>query len=190
MVGFNILNQSARERVFPQTLAKRIGTLDMFAVRRAFSDSARLVEIVEQLIADGKVEEAGIDRERPLQFLLDDGLADTAGDACQSGLCQGLPTHSEPTLVVESLSPSVVSPGLQTIAVHGHGFVPRATLSFLRGRGRPPKVKSLRLVDDRLLEATIRVSRKGPSGSRFFDALVTLPDGTSNVLPEALRIDP
>ncbi|WP_437707332.1 aldo/keto reductase [Sorangium sp. So ce448] len=42
MVGFNLLNQSARARVFPLTRAKDIGTLIMFAVRRALSRPDRL----------------------------------------------------------------------------------------------------------------------------------------------------
>ena len=37
MVGFNILNQSARERVFPTAMEKNVGILIMFAVRRALS---------------------------------------------------------------------------------------------------------------------------------------------------------
>ena len=35
MVGFNLLNPSARQRVLPYTQSKGIGTLGMFAVRRA-----------------------------------------------------------------------------------------------------------------------------------------------------------
>jgi len=41
MVGFNILNQSARERVFPVTMKKNIGTLIMFPVRLALSRPER-----------------------------------------------------------------------------------------------------------------------------------------------------
>ena len=37
MVGFSMLNPSARERVFAQTLERDVGTLIMFAVRRALS---------------------------------------------------------------------------------------------------------------------------------------------------------
>ena len=37
MVGFNILNQSARDRVLKRTQTLGVGTLDMFAVRRALS---------------------------------------------------------------------------------------------------------------------------------------------------------
>ena len=40
MVGFNILNQTARRKVLPATRNKGIATECMFAVRRAFSNPA------------------------------------------------------------------------------------------------------------------------------------------------------
>jgi L-galactose dehydrogenase len=49
MVGFNLLNQSARERVFAVTRARGIGTLIMFAVRRALSRPERLREVLAEL---------------------------------------------------------------------------------------------------------------------------------------------
>ena len=42
MVGFNLLNPSARRSVFPLTLENGVGTLVMFAVRRALSQPAQL----------------------------------------------------------------------------------------------------------------------------------------------------
>ncbi|WP_437684950.1 aldo/keto reductase [Sorangium sp. So ce176] len=55
MVGFNLLNQSARARVFPLTRARNVGTLIMFAVRRALSRPERLKELLADLAARGKV---------------------------------------------------------------------------------------------------------------------------------------
>jgi L-galactose dehydrogenase len=55
MVGFNILNQSARETVFPKTQAQNVGTLIMFAVRRAFSRPDRLRELLQELAQKGKI---------------------------------------------------------------------------------------------------------------------------------------
>ncbi|AUX44475.1 aldo/keto reductase [Sorangium cellulosum] len=55
MVGFNLLNQSARTKVFPLTRAKNVGTLIMFAVRRALSRPERLKELLADLAARGKV---------------------------------------------------------------------------------------------------------------------------------------
>ncbi|MFX1590676.1 MAG: aldo/keto reductase, partial [Promethearchaeota archaeon] len=50
MVGFNILNQSARELIFPETIKKNIGVLIMFAVRLALSNPERLKEVIKELI--------------------------------------------------------------------------------------------------------------------------------------------
>ncbi|HVM99388.1 MAG TPA: aldo/keto reductase [Caulobacteraceae bacterium] len=69
MVGFNILNPSARQRVFPQTQAKDVGTLIMFAVREALSHPAELKKVVGELIDRGEVDAALVDREHPLRFL-------------------------------------------------------------------------------------------------------------------------
>ena len=55
MVGFNVLNQSARRNVFPLTLKYDVGTLIMFAVRRAFSRSERLDQLLADLKSRGKV---------------------------------------------------------------------------------------------------------------------------------------
>lgn len=55
MVGFNVLNQSARERVFPRTLAHDVGTLIMFAVRRALSRPERLAELLNDLEQRGQI---------------------------------------------------------------------------------------------------------------------------------------
>jgi L-galactose dehydrogenase len=49
MVGFNLLNSSARGSVFPMTQAKRVGVLNMFAVRRALSQPDRLKGILTDL---------------------------------------------------------------------------------------------------------------------------------------------
>ena len=53
MVGFSLLNPSARKTVFPLTSEKRIGVLNMFAVRRALSQPERLKGIVSDLLKRG-----------------------------------------------------------------------------------------------------------------------------------------
>jgi aryl-alcohol dehydrogenase-like predicted oxidoreductase len=75
MVGFNLINPSARQRVFPRTLAHDVGTLIMFAVRRQLSDPAALREAVAGLIARGEVDASLIDVNDPLGFVRDhDGI--------------------------------------------------------------------------------------------------------------------
>lgn len=81
MVGFNILNQSARERVFARTMANNIGVQIMFAVRLALSKPARLKQAVRQLIENGQLDPAEIDPDDPLGFLIHDQGATSVVEA-------------------------------------------------------------------------------------------------------------
>jgi len=81
MVGFNILNQSARERVFTHTLRHGIRVLDMFAVRRALSQTAMLRETIAELVRQGLVEPDALDEVEPLGFLLREGGSHSLMDA-------------------------------------------------------------------------------------------------------------
>ena len=81
MVGFNILNQSARERVFSRTIKKDIGVLVMFAVRRALSQPERLRANLEELIARGQLDPADLNMNDPLGFLVHEGGAVSLPDA-------------------------------------------------------------------------------------------------------------
>jgi aryl-alcohol dehydrogenase-like predicted oxidoreductase len=71
MVGFNLLNPSARGRVFPLTQARDVGTLIMFAVREALSRPDELKKVVGELIARGEIDAATVDANDPLGFLRD-----------------------------------------------------------------------------------------------------------------------
>ncbi len=75
MVGFNLLNPSARRTVFPATRRKNVGTLVMFAVRKALSRPERLRELVGELLDEGRLDPAAVDRGDPLGFLLEAGAA-------------------------------------------------------------------------------------------------------------------
>ncbi len=81
MVGFNLLNQSARNQVFPKTLKNKIGTLVMFAVRRALSQPQRLREVWSELAKKGLVKPDDCNPDAPLDFLIGDGKASTVVDA-------------------------------------------------------------------------------------------------------------
>ena len=81
MTGFNLLNPSARERVFALTREKRIGTLIMFAVRRALSRPESLAPVLEQLVARGVLREGELDPAGPLDFLVHAGGASSVVDA-------------------------------------------------------------------------------------------------------------
>ena len=75
MVGFNLLNPSARHTVFDRTQAKGIGTLCMFAVRRALSTPSALNELLQGLVADGTLPDGAFDADDPLGFLTNSGDA-------------------------------------------------------------------------------------------------------------------
>jgi aryl-alcohol dehydrogenase-like predicted oxidoreductase len=81
MVGFNILNQSARQLVIGPAMEKDIGILIMFAVRLALSRPERLREVIQELITRGQVDPTDIDADDPLGFLVHDGGAVSVPDA-------------------------------------------------------------------------------------------------------------
>lgn len=70
MVGFNLLNPSARNSVFPQTLKHEIGTEVMFAVRRALSQPTKLAETLATIVASGQLDAASAQEGTLLDFLL------------------------------------------------------------------------------------------------------------------------
>jgi L-galactose dehydrogenase len=58
MVGFNLVNPSARERVLAVTRKKGIATLGMFAVRRGLIDGDHLRRLLKRLVEMGEVDPA------------------------------------------------------------------------------------------------------------------------------------
>ena len=81
MLGFNMMHQVARTRVFPETQARGIGTLIMFAVRNLFSLPGRLERTMKELAAEGKVPAALAETDDPLGFLVHEGGAKSVIDA-------------------------------------------------------------------------------------------------------------
>jgi aryl-alcohol dehydrogenase-like predicted oxidoreductase len=77
MVGFNLLNPSARRTVFSTTQDKRVGVLNMFAVRRALSQPERLKSIVADLIRKGAVSPSAMNGKDPVDFMLRESSAQT-----------------------------------------------------------------------------------------------------------------
>jgi aryl-alcohol dehydrogenase-like predicted oxidoreductase len=70
MVGFSLLNPSARRTVLPLTSNKGVGVLNMFAVRRALSQPKQLKKICAELVAKGAINKDAVDLRNPLGFLL------------------------------------------------------------------------------------------------------------------------
>lgn len=75
MVGFNFLNQTARDTVLLPALAHNQGILVMFAVRRALSRPEKLRETLRDLVESGEIDPADIDLENPLAFIDDSAVS-------------------------------------------------------------------------------------------------------------------
>lgn len=69
MVAFHMLNQNARQHVFPATRAKQVGTMIMFAVRAIFSKPGRLQDDIRDLVREGRLPKWLADKKQPLDFL-------------------------------------------------------------------------------------------------------------------------
>lgn len=81
MVGFHLLNQTARERVFEATRSADIGVLVMFAVRRLLSQPEELRRTVAELVREGAVKSEDVDLDDPLGFLVRTGGASSVVEA-------------------------------------------------------------------------------------------------------------
>lgn len=81
MVGFNVLNPSARKNVLPLAQQRGTGVLDMFAVRRALSQPQRLKDIVADLVRAGKIDARAVNPDEPLDFVLRDSDATSLPEA-------------------------------------------------------------------------------------------------------------
>lgn len=80
MVGFNVLNQSARDSVLIPSIEKNLGILIMFAIRRALSQPKYFRTTIQQLIDEGQIDPSQIDAENPLASLIDSGIAENIPD--------------------------------------------------------------------------------------------------------------
>jgi aryl-alcohol dehydrogenase-like predicted oxidoreductase len=81
MVGFSMMHQNARAKVFPLTRQHRIGTLLMFAVRNIFSQPGQLAATIRELAAAGQLSREVAENPDPLGFLVHPGGASSVIDA-------------------------------------------------------------------------------------------------------------
>jgi len=85
MVGFNLLNPSARRNVLRLTQAHRVGVQNMFAVRRALSSPEGLKEALDTIAKAGQLDRSKLEPADPLGFLREDseGIVDAAYRFCR-----------------------------------------------------------------------------------------------------------
>jgi aryl-alcohol dehydrogenase-like predicted oxidoreductase len=82
MVGFNILNQTARDRVLLPAMEKNIGILNMFAVRLALSNRPkRLKRVIKTLLKNNQINPSDINVDDALGFLTEENQATDIVDA-------------------------------------------------------------------------------------------------------------
>ena len=125
MVGFNLLNPSARRMVFPMTQRKRVGVLNMFAVRRALSQPDRLKVVVADLIRKRAISRDALNASDPFDFILAEGHAKTLPEVAYR-FCRhergvevvltgtGNPAHLQAN-VEAILKPALPEPALQKL---------------------------------------------------------------------------
>src|SRR6516225_6065691 len=70
MVGFHMMHQNARQRVFPLTRANGVGTLVMFVVRNIFSQPERLRSTIRELAAADELPGWLAEAPDPMGFLI------------------------------------------------------------------------------------------------------------------------
>jgi aryl-alcohol dehydrogenase-like predicted oxidoreductase len=81
MVAFHMMHQNARTKVFPRTIANRIGTLLMFAVRNIFSRPERLAGALSELTARRELPRWLALAPNPVGFLVHEGGGHSIIDA-------------------------------------------------------------------------------------------------------------
>jgi len=86
MVGFNILNQSARGRVLAETRRRGTSVLCMFAVRDALSRPDKLRETIAELLRQDLIDPDAVDADNPLGFVHSaaESLPDAAYRFCRA----------------------------------------------------------------------------------------------------------
>ena len=81
MVGFNLLNPSARQTVLNETQRKGIATLGMFAVRRALIDEERLRVLLGRMADAGTLDPTLVEEKNLRAVLGLEGVCETVSEA-------------------------------------------------------------------------------------------------------------
>ncbi|AZV80202.1 aldo/keto reductase [Parasedimentitalea marina] len=81
MTGFNMINPSARHSILKKTQENNVGTLNMFAVRRALGSRAATVEIITELQKGDQIDLSDEQAENALEFLTDPDVASSVLEA-------------------------------------------------------------------------------------------------------------
>ena len=114
-------------------------------------------------------------------------------DAGASAIDAQLVTVGAPVedLAVIAITPGTVAQNTTVdVTVSGTGFINGAGLALSGGSGPTPTVSNIVVVNDSTITARVRVKAGGPGKVRFWDVVVTNPDGSSDTLLNALVVNP
>ena len=103
MVGFNLLNQTARANVFAQAIAQNVGIQIMFAVRKALGHPDNLRAFTAALVEKGELDPADLDAFPDFLLAEAPSLPDAAYRFCRAT-----------SLASTSSSPARVTPATST----------------------------------------------------------------------------
>lgn len=81
MLAYSLMNQGARQAIFPVTERRGIGTLLMFVVRNIFSNAAYRNDIFVKLVEQGDLDASTLSQGDPLGFVVAEGAAESITDA-------------------------------------------------------------------------------------------------------------
>ncbi len=75
MVGYNLLNQTARDTVLARAAQQNVGVQVMSAVRKALGNEASLASFVGPLIQSGEIDAEDVEADGALHFALREGVS-------------------------------------------------------------------------------------------------------------------
>jgi aryl-alcohol dehydrogenase-like predicted oxidoreductase len=125
MVGFNLINPSARESVLSATRQKGIGTLGMFAVRRALIDEEWLRALLQRLADQGDVDPALASAPNLMESMALNGVSETLSEAAYRFCAY------EPGMDAVLSGTSSADHLRENLKAVQHGPLPEATLARL-----------------------------------------------------------
>ena len=109
MVGHNMLNQSAEQWVLPYCVEHNIGAINVFTVRKVFSDATRLRQIITELRNDDLLPSDCPDN--PFEYLLSDAGIESVIEACYrfAAYCKGVTTVMCGSIKVKHIKRNIAS---------------------------------------------------------------------------------
>jgi thermitase len=181
---------------FPTTGATVSGIV---AVQVAASDSGGVASV--RLSVDGALQST--DTSAPYSFSWDSAgwpngthtlmatAVDAAGNTANTSIAVTVSNSTVAALAVADLIPNTVRSGgsIALAIISGTGFAPGAQVTFQNGEGPTPSAANVKVAaDGKSLTLTVNTKPGGPGRNRYWDVVVTNPDGRSARKVKALTV--